>query len=86
MISWDIKEEVDATDWIGLYHIGELLNLINVESQTVSTQFLLIGKSSASFLEVDSSGLNCWTWVGVLGLQVLWSLMFSESETKTPRP
>lgn len=23
IISWDIKEEVDATDWIGLYHIGE---------------------------------------------------------------
>lgn len=23
VISWDIKEEVDATDWIGLYHIGE---------------------------------------------------------------
>ncbi|MGH0143340.1 UNVERIFIED_CONTAM: hypothetical protein FKN15_007402 [Acipenser sinensis] len=22
IISWDIKEEVDATDWIGLYHIG----------------------------------------------------------------
>uniref|UniRef100_A0A8B9R7N7 HECT-type E3 ubiquitin transferase n=1 Tax=Astyanax mexicanus TaxID=7994 RepID=A0A8B9R7N7_ASTMX len=22
VISWDIKEEVDATDWIGLYHIG----------------------------------------------------------------
>ncbi|CAL8389954.1 unnamed protein product [Boreogadus saida] len=21
VISWDIKEEVDATDWIGLYHI-----------------------------------------------------------------
>lgn len=25
VISWDIKEEVDATDWIGLYHIGEKL-------------------------------------------------------------
>lgn len=25
VISWDIKEEVDATDWIGLYHIGEIL-------------------------------------------------------------
>lgn len=25
VISWDIKEEVDATDWIGLYHIGELM-------------------------------------------------------------
>lgn len=25
IISWDIKEEVDATDWIGLYHIGERL-------------------------------------------------------------
>lgn len=24
VISWDIKEEVDATDWIGLYHIGEI--------------------------------------------------------------
>lgn len=24
VISWDIKEEVDATDWIGLYHIGEM--------------------------------------------------------------
>lgn len=23
VISWDIKEEVDATDWIGLYHIGK---------------------------------------------------------------
>ncbi|CAF87472.1 unnamed protein product, partial [Tetraodon nigroviridis] len=23
VIFWDIKEEVDATDWIGLYHIGE---------------------------------------------------------------
>ncbi|XP_024857872.1 E3 ubiquitin-protein ligase HECW2 [Kryptolebias marmoratus] len=23
VISWDIKEEVDATDWIGLYHIDE---------------------------------------------------------------
>ncbi|MGH0128708.1 UNVERIFIED_CONTAM: hypothetical protein FKN15_035834 [Acipenser sinensis] len=23
IISWDIKEEVDATDWIGLYHINE---------------------------------------------------------------
>ncbi|XP_026862645.2 E3 ubiquitin-protein ligase HECW2, partial [Electrophorus electricus] len=23
IISWDIKEEVDATDWIGLYHIDE---------------------------------------------------------------
>ncbi|CAB1346761.1 unnamed protein product, partial [Coregonus sp. 'balchen'] len=23
VISWDIKEEVDATDWIGLYHIAE---------------------------------------------------------------
>lgn len=23
VITWDIKEEVDATDWIGLYHIGE---------------------------------------------------------------
>lgn len=22
VISWDIKEEVDATDWIGLYQIG----------------------------------------------------------------
>lgn len=27
VISWDIKEEVDATDWIGLYHIGEKLKL-----------------------------------------------------------
>ncbi|TRZ00192.1 hypothetical protein DNTS_032261 [Danionella cerebrum] len=25
VISWDIKEEVDATDWIGLYHIGKIL-------------------------------------------------------------
>uniref|UniRef100_A0A3Q3IHK0 HECT-type E3 ubiquitin transferase n=1 Tax=Monopterus albus TaxID=43700 RepID=A0A3Q3IHK0_MONAL len=24
VISWDIKEEVDATDWIGLYHIDEM--------------------------------------------------------------
>ncbi|MED6289132.1 hypothetical protein CHARACLAT_033189 [Characodon lateralis] len=24
VISWDIKEEVDATDWIGLYQIGEM--------------------------------------------------------------
>lgn len=23
VLSWDIKEEVDATDWIGLYHIGK---------------------------------------------------------------
>ncbi|KAL1021780.1 hypothetical protein UPYG_G00017850 [Umbra pygmaea] len=23
VINWDIKEEVDATDWIGLYHIDE---------------------------------------------------------------
>lgn len=23
VIMWDIKEEVDATDWIGLYHIGK---------------------------------------------------------------
>lgn len=23
VIAWDIKEDVDATDWIGLYHIGE---------------------------------------------------------------
>uniref|UniRef100_A0A672NKJ7 E3 ubiquitin-protein ligase HECW1/2 N-terminal domain-containing protein n=1 Tax=Sinocyclocheilus grahami TaxID=75366 RepID=A0A672NKJ7_SINGR len=23
VISWDIKEEVDATDWIGMYHIGK---------------------------------------------------------------
>uniref|UniRef100_A0A3P9MXA9 HECT, C2 and WW domain containing E3 ubiquitin protein ligase 2 n=1 Tax=Poecilia reticulata TaxID=8081 RepID=A0A3P9MXA9_POERE len=23
VITWDIKEEVDATDWIGLYHIDE---------------------------------------------------------------
>ncbi|KAK2905039.1 hypothetical protein Q8A67_006838 [Cirrhinus molitorella] len=23
VISWDIKEEVDATDWIGMYHIDE---------------------------------------------------------------
>ncbi|XP_060793266.1 E3 ubiquitin-protein ligase HECW2 [Neoarius graeffei] len=23
VLSWDIKEEVDATDWIGLYHIDE---------------------------------------------------------------
>lgn len=23
VITWDIKEEVDATDWIGLYHIGK---------------------------------------------------------------
>lgn len=28
VISWDIKEEVDATDWIGLYHIGEILILL----------------------------------------------------------
>uniref|UniRef100_A0A8C7VUJ4 HECT-type E3 ubiquitin transferase n=1 Tax=Oncorhynchus mykiss TaxID=8022 RepID=A0A8C7VUJ4_ONCMY len=27
VISWDIKEEVDATDWIGLYHIGETLSI-----------------------------------------------------------
>lgn len=27
IISWDIKEEVDATDWIGLYHIGETTDL-----------------------------------------------------------
>lgn len=27
VISWDIKEEVDATDWIGLYHIGEMMIL-----------------------------------------------------------
>uniref|UniRef100_A0A669F6Q3 HECT-type E3 ubiquitin transferase n=1 Tax=Oreochromis niloticus TaxID=8128 RepID=A0A669F6Q3_ORENI len=25
VISWDIKEEVDATDWIGLYHIGKVI-------------------------------------------------------------
>lgn len=25
VITWDIKEEVDATDWIGLYHIGEMM-------------------------------------------------------------
>ncbi|MBN3278894.1 HECW2 ligase, partial [Polyodon spathula] len=24
IISWDIKEEVDATDWIGLYHIAQM--------------------------------------------------------------
>lgn len=23
IIFWDIKEEVDPTDWIGLYHIGK---------------------------------------------------------------
>jgi E3 ubiquitin-protein ligase HECW2 len=23
IIFWDIKEEVDPSDWIGLYHIGE---------------------------------------------------------------
>lgn len=28
VISWDIKEEVDATDWIGLYHIGEMMIFI----------------------------------------------------------
>ena len=28
VISWDIKEEVDATDWIGLYHIGETLSML----------------------------------------------------------
>uniref|UniRef100_A0A8C7CZH5 HECT-type E3 ubiquitin transferase n=1 Tax=Oncorhynchus kisutch TaxID=8019 RepID=A0A8C7CZH5_ONCKI len=27
VISWDIKEEVDATDWIGLYHIGETFSI-----------------------------------------------------------
>lgn len=29
VIFWDIKEEVDATDWIGLYHIGEHLHLVS---------------------------------------------------------
>lgn len=35
VISWDIKEEVDATDWIGLYHIGEIVIfvLLNVYSR-----------------------------------------------------
>ncbi len=27
VISWDIKEEVDATDWIGLYHIGKMFEI-----------------------------------------------------------
>lgn len=31
VISWDIKEEVDATDWIGLYHIGEKTHLLKYE-------------------------------------------------------
>lgn len=28
VISWDIKEEVDATDWIGMYHIGKNMTTI----------------------------------------------------------
>uniref|UniRef100_A0A8C1CNX9 HECT-type E3 ubiquitin transferase n=2 Tax=Cyprinus carpio TaxID=7962 RepID=A0A8C1CNX9_CYPCA len=28
VISWDIKEEVDATDWIGLYHIGKINTIL----------------------------------------------------------
>lgn len=30
IISWDIKEEVDATDWIGLYHIGEKSKILHL--------------------------------------------------------
>lgn len=29
IIFWDIKEEVDPTDWIGLYHIGESEPFLN---------------------------------------------------------
>lgn len=30
IIFWDIKEEVDPTDWIGLYHIGKLEPSCNI--------------------------------------------------------
>lgn len=30
IIFWDIKEEVDATDWIGLYHIGEQTDFTSI--------------------------------------------------------
>uniref|UniRef100_A0A8C1LKH2 HECT-type E3 ubiquitin transferase n=1 Tax=Cyprinus carpio TaxID=7962 RepID=A0A8C1LKH2_CYPCA len=37
VISWDIKEEVDATDWIGLYHIGKMfwvVGKLSIESNS----------------------------------------------------
>lgn len=41
VISWDIKEEVDATDWIGLYHIGEpFQNLLWVHAPVIMSACL----------------------------------------------
>ncbi len=37
VISWDIKEEVDATDWIGLYQIGKMfwgVGKLSIESNS----------------------------------------------------
>lgn len=45
VISWDIKEEVDATDWIGLYHIGE----IAIEIRGGSSVFLALVSNPESF-------------------------------------
>lgn len=46
VISWDIKEEVDATDWIGLYHIGEKLenkfNYYFISSYSAYISYLLL--------------------------------------------
>lgn len=49
VISWDIKEEVDATDWIGLYHIGE---------QTQTFQFLLFSLLTFNILVCQIYGYH----------------------------
>uniref|UniRef100_A0A671M4H5 HECT-type E3 ubiquitin transferase n=1 Tax=Sinocyclocheilus anshuiensis TaxID=1608454 RepID=A0A671M4H5_9TELE len=43
VISWDIKEEVDATDWIGLYHIGKMFwGVGNLSVETLRNMILCL--------------------------------------------
>lgn len=53
IIFWDIKEEVDPTDWIGLYHIGK-----SEPCRNNSVCFLLFLLLHLSFSDMHSGILH----------------------------
>ncbi|KAK2532083.1 Hecw2 [Columba livia] len=94
IIFWDIKEEVDPTDWIGLYHIGEARRCNKVlmfDFNDVLCTLVLSFVSNGSIAEDENSPANFWDSKnrGVTGTQkgqIVWRIepgpYFMESEIK----
>ncbi|XP_068603839.1 E3 ubiquitin-protein ligase HECW1 [Brachionichthys hirsutus] len=72
VLAWDIKEEVDAGDWIGMYHVDETLseNFLDYKNRGISGSHRgqIVWRTDSSSHITDSETLVCFRYYhGVTG-------------------